>query len=222
MIKYDIINDNELGRKKTIRYKQYLYGEVEGIREFRIDKHGCGPTTMASILSSLGYDLTPEYIAKRLLLDEYGNQLDFYNDLYNNRRGTRDIGYIYLLQQLIEDKVCNISYKLIKLSYEHPEIRKELVLEMIKKDYMAMICVGPWNDRYPKTFSNGGHYLAITSVNKFNNEFYVVNPNLIGDSQIDETFSYETIVANMYTNCFDFLMIKNNNSNSKSLKKVLS
>ena len=79
---------------------------------------------------------------------------------------------------------------------------------MIKNEYMAMICVGPRNEHYPKTFSNGGHYLALTSVNNLNNEFYVANPNNIGDNQIDTTFSYETVVSNMYTNCFDFLMIK--------------
>lgn len=81
---------------------------------------------------------------------------------------------------------------------------------MIKDEYMAMICVGPRNNHYPKTFSNGGHYIAITSVNNLNNEFYVANPNRLGDMQIDETFSYSTIVSNMYTNCFDFLMIKKN------------
>lgn len=59
---------------------------------------------------------------------------------------------------------------------------------------MAMICVGPWNDEYPKTFSNGGHYLEVISVNSSNNEFYVANTNKIGDTQIDITYSYETIV----------------------------
>ena len=97
MNKFDIIDANPLGRKRTIRYKQYLYGEVDGIKNFRIDKHGCGPTTIATILSSLGYNFTPEDISRFMLLDEYGNQIDFYNDLANNRLGTRDIGFIYLL-----------------------------------------------------------------------------------------------------------------------------
>ena len=220
MNQYDIIEPNNLGRKRTIRYKQYLYQEVKGIKNWRIDNQGCGPTSIATILSSLGYQLTPEDIAQKLLLDEYGNQIDFFNDLENNKKGIRDIGFIYLLNKLIEEKICDISYSLIKLSYEHPELKKELILDMIKHEYMAMICVGPWNDHYPKTFSNGGHYIAITSVNSSNNEFYVSNPNKIGDSQIDTTFSYETIVSNIYTNCFDFLMIKNNKEIDK--QKVLS
>ena len=73
-----------------------MYGDVQGIHNWRIDNQGCGPATIATILSSLGYNLTPEDIAKRMLLDEYGNQIDFYNDLANNRKGTRDIGYIYI------------------------------------------------------------------------------------------------------------------------------
>ena len=81
MKSYDIIEPNELGRKKTIRYKQYMYQKVKGIDNWRIDKAGCGPTVIATILSSLGYNLTPEDIATKLLLDDYGNQLDFYNDL---------------------------------------------------------------------------------------------------------------------------------------------
>ena len=209
MKSYDIIEPNELGRKKTIRYKQYMYQKVKGIHNWRIDKAGCGPTVIATILSSLGYNLTPEDIATKLLLDDYGNQLDFYNDLDNNKKGIREIGFIYLLNKLIEEEICHIKYKLIKISYEHPEIKKELIIDMIKNEYMAMICVGPRNKDYPKTFSNGGHYIAITSVNHMNNEFYIANPNRLGDTQIDQTFSYETIISNMYTNSFDFLMIKN-------------
>ncbi len=217
MNKYEIIEPNEFGRKRTIRYKQYMYGDVQGIHNWRIDNQGCGPATIATILSSLGYNQTPEDIAKRMLLDEYGNQIDFYNDLANNRKGTRDIGYIYLLNRLIEEQICDINYVLIKLSYEHPELKKEQILDMIMNEYMAMVCVGPWNNNYPKTFSNGGHYIAITSVNSSNNEFYVANPNKLGDTQVDKTFSYDTIVSNMYTNSFDFLMIKNN----KTLKKKI-
>ena len=102
MEKYDIIKSNDEGRKYTIRYKQYLYGKINGINNFQIDKHGCGPTTMATILSSLGYNLSPIDIAKYLLLDENNNQIDFFNDLENNRFGTRDIGYIYLLQKFLK------------------------------------------------------------------------------------------------------------------------
>ena len=216
MNKFDIIDSNEFGRKKVIRYKQYMFGEVPGIKGFRLDKHGCGPTTMATILSSLGYqEMSPEYMAKRLLLDEHGNQIDFYNDLANGRLGTRDIGFVWLLQQLVQENLCDISYCLVKLSYEHPELKKEEILNMITNEYMAMICVGPWNDKYPKTFSNGGHYIALTSVNRLTNEFYIANPNEFGDKQIDTTFSYETVVSNLYTNCFDFLMIKKDKTFNK-------
>lgn len=85
---------------------------------------------------------------------------------------------------------------------------------MIKDNYMALVLVGPQGkNEFPKTFSSYGHYIAVTSVNNQNHEFYVANPNHTGDKQIDITFSYETLIANMYTNTFDFLMVKN-----KSLK----
>ena len=97
MDKFEIIEPNEFGRRRVVRFRQYMYGEVIGIKNFRLDRHGCGPTTMATILSSLGFNYNPEDVARMLLLDEYGNQIDFYNDLDNNRLGTRDIGFVYLL-----------------------------------------------------------------------------------------------------------------------------
>lgn len=212
--KYDIILPNGLGRKYTKRYKQYMYSNIEGkdkIPGYELQNFGCGPCSMATILSSIGYNLDPIEIAKLILLDEYGNKLDFYTNKENNRFGMSTLGFIYLLQELIKNRKFNLEYQLIKYSYEHPELKKEQIIEMIKYDYMALILVGPKGRvKHPKTFSNYGHYIAITSVNKINNEFYVANPNKTGDNQIDTTYSYETLISNMYTNTYDFLMIKNN------------
>ena len=120
------------------------------------------------------------------------------------------IGFLYLLQELIQKKLCDIEYQLVKYSFEHPELKRDEVIEMIKNDYMALILVGPkGKDEHPRTFSQYGHYIAVTSVNNQNNEFYVANPNKTGDNQIDTTYSYDTLVSNMYTNTFDFLMVKN-------------
>lgn len=92
----------------------------------------------------------------------------------------------------------------------NPNSRKDQITEMIENEYMALILVGPNGKKeHPRTFSNYGHYIAVTSVNKFNKEFYVANPNKTGDSQADLTFSYETLIENMYSNTFDFLMVKN-------------
>lgn len=145
-----------------------------------------------------------------MLLDEYGNPIDFYTNKETGRLGMSTVGFLYLLQELIRTKGFNLEYQLVKYSYEHPELKKEQIIEMIKQDYMALVLVGPKGKiEHPKTFSNYGHYIAVTSVNNRNNEFYVANPNKTGDSQIDTTYSYETLVANMYTNTFDFLMVKN-------------
>jgi len=165
---------------------------------------------MATILSSVGYDLDPIEVAKIMLLDEFGNKIDFYTNKEKNRLGLTTLSFIYLLQELIRTKNYNLEYKLVKYSYEHPELKKEQVTEMIQNEYMALVLVGPkGRTEHPKTFSNYGHYIAVTSVNNLNNEFYVANPNRTGDSQIDTTYSYETLISNMYTNTFDFLMIKN-------------
>lgn len=211
--KYDIILPNEFGRKYTKRYKQYMYSDIEGqdgIPNYELQNFGCGPCSMATILSSIGCDLDPIEVAKLILLDEDGNLIDFYTNKESGRLGISTLGFLYLLQELIRIKGFDLDYRLIKYSYEHPKLKKEQVIDMIKHDYMALILVGPKGKLdHPRTFSNYGHYIAVTGVNNFNNEFYVANPNKTGDRQIDETFSYETLVANMYTNTFDFLMVKN-------------
>lgn len=211
--KYDIILPNEFGRKYTKRYKQYMYSDIEGqdrIPNYELQDFGCGPCSMATILSSIGYDLDPVSVAKLILLDDYGNKIDFYTNKENGRLGMSTLGFLYLLQELNRIKGFNLEYQLVKYSYEHPELKKKQIIEMIKHDYMALILVGPKGKiEHPRTFSNYGHYIAVTSVNNINNEFYVANPNRTGDNQIDTTYSYETLVANMYTNTFDFLMVKN-------------
>lgn len=210
--KYDIILPNEWGRKYTKRYKQYMYSNIDGedgIPNYELRDFGCGPCSMATIVSSIGYDLDPISIAKLILLDENENKLDFYTNKENGRLGMSTLGFLYLLQELIRTYGFSLEYQLVKYSYEHPELKKEEVIDMIKNDYMALILVGPKGKKdHPRTFSSYGHYIAVTSVNNLNNEFYVANPNELGDRQIDTTYSYSTLVANMYTNTFDFLMIK--------------
>ncbi len=144
--KYDIILPNEFGRKYTKRYKQYMYSNVEGqdgIPNYELQNFGCGPCSMATILSSIGYDLDPIEVAKLMLLDEGGNLIDFYTNKENGRLGMSVVGFLYLLQELIRVKRFNLEYQLVKYSYERPELKKEQVIDMIKNDYMALILVGP-------------------------------------------------------------------------------
>ena len=211
--KYDIILPNEYGRKYTKRYKQYMYSDIEGldgIPNWELNNFGCGPCSMATILSSIGYDYDPVDVAKLMLLDEYGNLIDFYTNRSTGRLGMSTLGFLYLLQELNRSGKADIDYRLVKYSYEHPELKKDEIIDMISDEYMALILVGPkGNPDHPKTFSNYGHYIAVTCVNSDNSEFYVANPNKTGDNQIDSTYSYETLVSNMYTNTYDFLMVKN-------------
>lgn len=216
--KYDIILPNEYGRKYTKRYKQYMYSDVDGedgIPNYELRDFGCGPCSIATILASLGYDLTPVDVARLILFDEYGNPLDFYTNKEKGRLGMSTLGFIYLLQELIRVKNYDLEYQLVKYSYLHPELKKEEIIDMIKSEYMALVLVGPNGKKdHPRTFSNYGHYIAVTSVDERNQELYVANPNSLGDSQIDTTYPYELLVANMYSNTYDFLMVK-----SKHLKR---
>lgn len=144
--KYDIILPNSFGRKYTKRYKQYMYSDVEGhdgIPNWELQNFVCGPSSMATILSSIGYDLNPIDVAKLMLLDEYGNSIDFYTNKENGRLGMSTLGFLYLLQELNNNKGFNLEYQLVKYSYEHPELKKEQIIKMIKHDYMALILVGP-------------------------------------------------------------------------------
>lgn len=209
---YDIILPNDDGRKYTKRYKQYTYSDVEGacgIEGYELNNFGCGLASIATIIASLGFDYDPISLAKILLLDEYGNSQDFYTNKEKGRLGLTTISFIYLLQTLKKQYDLAIDYELVKLSYIHPELKKSEVLNMLRYEFMALILVGSRGKEYfPKTFSAYGHYIALTSVSNKTNEIYVANPNKLGDSQIDTTYSYETIVSNMYTNTFDFLMIR--------------
>lgn len=182
---------------------------IDGIPNWNLKSSGCGPTAIASVLSSIGYKIDPIETAKLILLNEEGNLLDFYNSKETGRLGINPLAFIYLLQEIKRKKEFEVDYELLKCSYQKPNKDKESILEMISTDYMAFVLVGPReNSKCPKTFSNNGHYIAITSVNRENKEFYISNSNRTGDSQIDTTFSFEEILANMYTNTFDFLMIK--------------
>lgn len=101
----------------------------------------------------------------------------------------------------------DIEYKIMKINYDHPEFMKQIIIDMIKNGYMAMMGVGP----QPNIFAQEGHYIVITSLNKEDNEFYISNSFHEGDNQIDITFSYEKIVKEIYRDNFDFLMIRKKN-----------
>ena len=81
---------------------------------------------------------------------------------------------------------------------------------------MAIIHVGP-SDNYEGTFSRNGHYLVVSDIDE-NNNFYVINPNKIGDKQIGVPFSYECLIIEIYgrKESFNFLVIKKLNGNKKN------
>lgn len=196
--RYEIIQPNEHGRRYTVRFKQYKYTKPIDTTNWTISKNGCGPTAMASILASFRYDETPITVAEKMLFNEFG----FLSNGYYN--GINGVSMIYCLNKLIKEYNYNIEYEIVKINYDKPELMKEKVTNMIKEGNMAIVCVGP----QPNIFANEGHYIAITSVDKNNNEFYISNSYPEGDTQIDITFSYEQIVKEIYKDNIDFLMIR--------------
>lgn len=196
--KYEIIESNKFGRRHTIRFKQYEFNEPIDQTNWRISKNGCGPTCIATILATLGYNENPESIAKKMLFNEFG----FLSEGYYN--GINGVSMIYCLNKLINYYKYDIEYEIIKINYETPNLMKDKIIEMIKNGYMAIVPVGP----QANIFANEGHYIVITSINKDKDEFYISNSYPEGDSQIDITFSYEQIVKEIYKDNFDFLMIK--------------
>ena len=195
--RYDLIEPNKYGRRLTMRFKQYEYTEPIESTNWVIKKNGCAPTSLATVLASLGYNEDPISISKKMLFNEYGFLSDGYFE------GINGISIIYCLNKLIEEKM-DIEYKIMKVNYNHPELMKPIIIDMIKNGYMAIIGVGP----HPNIFAKEGHYIVITSLNKENNEFYIANSYHEGDNQIDITFSYEKIVREIYRDNFDFLMIR--------------
>lgn len=195
---YEIIESNELGRRFTVRFKQYEYNNEIEQTNWKISKNGCGPTAIATVLASLGYKETPISISKIMLFNEFG----FLSDGYYN--GINGVSMIYCLNKLINKFNLDIEYEIVKINYKNPENMKEKIINMIKDGYMAIVNVGP----HPNIFAQEGHYIVLTSLNKNNNEFYISNSYSEGDNQIDITFSYEQIVKDIYKDNFDFLMIK--------------
>lgn len=195
-------------RKDRIRYKQsdFNLNDIEELKELNwsIEKYGCGPTSIANILVNLGYDVDPIYITKRIIFDE---EMKF-NPTYLREKGINYKGLIYALDRLINEENFDIEYEIVKINFDKPEEQREKIIELVKKGNMAVIHVGP-SEFSPYTFSNHGHYLVISDIDE-NNNFYVINSNEIGDNQIDTTYSYETIIQNMFgrKDSFNFLFVK--------------
>lgn len=195
--KYEIIKSNKYGRRLTIRFKQYEYTDSIKTTNWTLKRNGCAPTSLATILASLGYHEDPISISKKMLFNKHGFLSDGYFE------GINGVSIIYCLNKLIEEKM-NIEYKIVKINYNHPELMKKNVINMIKDGYMALVGVGP----HRNIFAREDHYVVITSLNRVNNEFYISNSWYDGDNQIDITFSYEQIVKDIYKDNFDFLMIR--------------
>ena len=193
-----------------IRYKQrdFHLDEIDKFTDldWSLERFGCGPTSIANILANYGYDVTPVNMAKKILFDEQGK----FDEKFLRNRGINDKGLIYCLDSLIQEDKMNIDYEIVKIDFSNPNNQKEKIIDLVKKGNMAIIHVGP-SEISPLTFSKNGHYLVISDIDE-NNNFYVINSNKIGDTQLGVPFEYDTIIKNMTgrKDSFNFLFIKNN------------
>ena len=191
-----------------IRYKQrdFHLKEIDNLTDidWSLEKYGCGPTSIANILKNYGFDVNPIDVAKKILFDNDGN----FDNTYLRNRGINDKGLIYCLERLIKEDRLNISYDIVKIDFSNPNNQKRKVIDLMKQGNMAIIHVGP-SEISPLTFSKNGHYLVISDIDSDNN-FYVINSNEIGDTQLGIPFDYETIIKNMTgrKDSFNFLFIK--------------
>ena len=193
-----------------IRYKQrdFHLDEIDKFTDldWSLERFGCGPTSIANILANYGYDVTPVNMDKKILFDEQGK----FDEKFLRNRGINDKGLIYCLDRLIQEDKMNIDYEIVKIDFSNPNNQKEKIIDLVKKGNMAIIHVGP-SEISPLTFSKNGHYLVISDIDE-NNNFYVINSNKIGDTQLGVPFEYDTIIKNMTgrKDSFNFLFIKNN------------
>lgn len=193
-----------------IRYNQrdFHLDEIDKFTDldWSLERFGCGPTSIANILANYGYDVTPVNMAKKILFDEQGK----FDEKFLRNRGINDKGLIYCLDRLIQEDKMNIDYEIVKIDFSNPNNQKEKIIDLVKKGNMAIIHVGP-SEISPLTFSKNGHYLVISDIDE-NNNFYVINSNKIGDTQLGVPFEYDTIIKNMTgrKDSFNFLFIKNN------------
>ena len=191
-----------------IRYKQrdFHLKELDNLTniEWSLEKYGCGPTSIANILKNYGFDVSPIDMAKKILFDTNGN----FDTTYLRNKGINDKGLIYCLERLIKEDKFNISYDIVKIDFSNPNSQKEKVIDLMKQGNMAIIHVGP-SEMSPLTFSKNGHYLVISDIDNDNN-FYVINSNEIGDTQLGVPFDYDTIIKNITgrKDSFNFLFIK--------------
>ena len=191
-----------------IRYKQrdFHLKEIDNLTDidWSLEKYGCGPTSIANILKNYGFDVNPIDVAKKILFDNDGN----FDNTYLRNRGINDKGLIYCIERLIKEDKFNITYDIVKIDFSNPNNQKQKVIDLMKQGNMAIIHVGP-SEVSPLTFSKNGHYLVISDIDSDNN-FYVINSNEIGDTQLGIPFDYETIIKNMTgrKDSFNFLKKK--------------
>ncbi|MCL1876764.1 C39 family peptidase [Candidatus Saccharibacteria bacterium] len=202
--KAQVIPESKDGRRKSVRFVQRYWGTLPKKPKFDFLHQGCAPCSVASILATFGYDISPYDVANLMMFDDGGNVSEFWSG-----KGFFAPGVKLGIEKLVKDSKYDLEIKDILIDWEDQYALKEQITGLVKNGWMGLINVGKENDS-PMTFHTGrGHYLAVSSVSK-SGEFYVINPNEIGDNQIDKTFPFEILVDNIRgrKSVVNFLMMR--------------
>lgn len=197
--------------KNRVRYRQLDYSMdeyKEELGKWNIAHMGCGPTSIAIILTNYGIKKEPVELVKKILINKYGS----FDKTYLKEKGIRHEGLIYCLDRLIKEEKIPIEYEIVKIDFDNPDKQKQKIIDYVRNGNMAIIHVGPKEgyENYEGTFSKNGHYLVVSDIDE-NDDFYVINPNEIGDKQIGIPFQYDILIREIYgrKESFNFLFIKN-------------
>lgn len=196
--------------ENRVRYRQLDYTMDEYTKElgkWDIPHMGCGPTSIAIILTNYGIKREPVELVKKIIINKDGN----FDKTFLKEKGIKHEGLIYCLERLINEDKINIEYEIVKIDFNNPKAQKQKIINNVRNGNMAIIHTGPKEgyEEFEGTFSKNGHYLVVSDVDK-NDNFYIINPNKIGDEQIGISFSYDTLIREIYgrKDSFNFLFIK--------------
>lgn len=113
--------------EKRIRYRQldYKMNEyLEELGEWNIPHMGCGPTSIAAILTNYGIKREPVELVKKIIVDKYGN----FDRTYLKEKGIKHEGLIYCLDRLINEEKINIEYEMVKIDFDNPNKQKQKII----------------------------------------------------------------------------------------------
>lgn len=141
-------------------YSQKPYNSTNNKRMQKISNTGCGPSSLAIVLSGYGYNKNPYDVGKLLLKNSKPSGLPS-----------------------MEKEMKAIGMKVIKHDYSsNYEKTYQEMKDSLESGHQIVLYVGKKSpSKYWKNFTNSGyHFISILGIDSSNNKVYVGNPGLSG------------------------------------------